>query len=204
MAIFLLIAISLGIITSLPFSALGAYMINQTLQKGFWQGFYIASISASFDVFYCFVSLLGMSLVIGSPCLRFGIQGAGLLFLIYIGYKIFFVKKEPKNPQKNITYFKNGMFVFSYYLSNPIIFAFWLNLASVLHGTLLMRSPIWKQVFFSICVGLGSLIINCLSLQLVIYGKTNLLSLRIIQKITAIIYVLSIVIFAYYLISSIL
>jgi len=198
------VAICLGIIISFPLSALGTYMINQTLQKGFWHGFTIALTAAGLDIIYCLTSLLGMSLIINIPWLRFGIQGIGLIFLIYIGYNTFFLKKTTKNPSKDIGHFKNGIFVFFYYLTNPTIFIFWVNLASILHGTFLINSPIWKHLFFSIGVGLGSLIINYIFLRLVIYGRKNLLSIKIIQKIAAIIYILSLVIFTYYLLSNIL
>ena len=210
-----LTALFLGVISSIPLGVLGAYMINQALEQGFRQGVFIASVGSFLDTIYCFASLLGIYLIIDLPWLRFSLQAAGLLFLIYIGYQLFLRKEDGKNlvaswsARHNITpihknsklnnYLQDGIFVGVYYLFNPIMAAAWINISSVLHSYPLLNKSISNQFLFSLIVGSSGLVISSFFLYLAIKIHKSILSFSTMKIITATLYLLALLFFAFYL-----
>ena len=214
----LIIALFLGAVTSFPLGALGAYMINKAIEKGFWSGFIIAIASASLDLTYCFTSLVGIYLIVDIPWLRLGIQAVGLIFLTYVGYQMFFKKKDFKtffsflkienhlNNNSKIfeDYFKDGIFVGLYYIFNPTLVAFWINISSVLHASVLKGYNVLFLLLFSFFVGLGGLLVSYVFLKVAVKFRNNVLSASIIKALMGGVYFLTLIIFAFYLLEGVL
>lgn len=163
------IAVVIGAITSVPLGPLGAYMISKMEKDGFWGGFSVGLIAAFVDTLYCGITLFGMPLVISVPLLRFIIQAIGLIVLLYVGGRYFFLHKQELNDKKvrSIVQKKVGMsklmphltgalVVFIFALSNPTLLAFWANMANLLHSSVLQYGGTLEYLTFSISVGLGS------------------------------------------------
>lgn len=180
----LLIGFVLGGVSSLPIGALDAYMINRMTKEGFWEGFSVGLFAAFVDALYCWISLFGISLIIDAPLHRSIIQAVGLIVLLYLGGRHFFLHKEELSDNKSrsvvqhtigmskiILHFKGTVVVLIFALSNPTLLAFWINMANLLHSSVLQYGGAREYLVFSASVGLGvgSLSICCIA----IYPKST-------------------------------
>ncbi len=204
------VAIFLGIIGSLPLGLLGSYMISRALDKGIKRGLLIAAFGSFFDGLFCFAALFGIYLIVNIAWLRFGIQAIGVVFLGYVGFLMFFKKKQKEFSffkkinflflgQKDLENYANDFFVVSvYYLLNPIFFAFWINISSMLHSFSLLRQSILAQFVFSFLVGFFGFLVSYLFLKAVLKTGKNFLATNLAKKIIGIVYFVALVIFAFY------
>ena len=178
--ILLLIGFALGGVSSLPIGALGAYMINRMTKEGFWAGFSVGLFAAFVDALYCWISLFGISLVIDAPLLRSIIQAIGLIVLLYLGGRHFFLHKEELSDNKSrsvvqntiemsklILHFKGAVVVLIFALSNPTLLAFWINMANLLHSSVLQYGGPREYLAFSTSVGLGSALCQYVVLRII-------------------------------------
>lgn len=180
MATILIIGFLLGAISSVPMGPLGAYMINKMNRDGFKAGLSVGLTAAFFDAFYSAISLFGIIIVIGTPLLNLSIQLIGLIVLLLVGGRNIFLHKEELSDFKNsgcnkfteriskyLPLFEGNIVAVIYNISNPTILAFWLNVANVLHGSVLKYSGPSEYVFFSLSVGLGSVVCQYSALSII-------------------------------------
>jgi arginine exporter protein ArgO len=159
----------LGIVLSVPIGPLGAYMVAKMEREGFGTAIFIGLITAIFDTLFCAVSLFGITTISANPQLYLIIKSVGLIILLYMGIRHFFLYKERifdvelitnviKNKKigKYLPHLKDTFFVIVYVVSNPTLLAFWINMASLLHESILKNKN--EYVLFSIGIGLGSLL----------------------------------------------
>ncbi len=207
-------AVILGVVGSLPLGFLGSYMINRALDRGIKKGLFIAAFGSFFDALFCFASLFGIYLIIKINLLRFGLQALGVIFLAYVGFLMFFKKKEEfsflkkadsllgKNELGN--YANDFLIVAVYYLLNPAFFVFWINISSMLHSFSLLRQSVLAQLVFSFFVGLFGFFVSYLFLKMVLKTGKNFLATDKAKKVMGIIYFIALIIFAFYVFEGLL
>jgi threonine/homoserine/homoserine lactone efflux protein len=209
-----MIGFVLGFFSSVPIGALGAYMINRFIRNGFWDGFTVGIFASVADALYCVVSLIGMAFIYDVPVLRSIVQAIGLLFLLYVSGSQFFSSpdksrfddevaknKRDKNNRTWSRHIKDLAVVYSFGLSNPTLWAFWTNMAQVLHASILKGEGISEYLLFSISVGVGSMVCQYVSLRFI--GKMHDLHKKsrvIIQWISASVFLMTSVYFGYHLV----
>jgi threonine/homoserine/homoserine lactone efflux protein len=211
----IMIGFVLGFFSSVPIGALGAYMINRFIRNGFWDGFTVGIFASVADALYCVVSLIGMAFIYDVPVLRSIVQALGLMVLLYIGGRQFFsspetsrlddddeVRGDKNNKNKTWSrYLKDLGVVFSFGVSNPTLWAFWTNVAQLLHLSTLKRADISEYLLFINSVGIGSMVCQYVSLRLI--GKTYDLHRKarvIIHWISASVFLVTVLYFGYHLV----
>jgi len=165
----ILIAFIIGAVASMPLGALGVYMFERMEKDGFRAGLSIGLTAAFVDTFYCAITLFGITLVIGTPVLHFIVQLVGLILLLYVGVKYLFIDKKKlrdfksqsivqksERMSKILSHFQGTVVVFILTFSNPTLLAFWVNMANLLHGSILKNGDILEYLVFSVSVGFGS------------------------------------------------
>lgn len=118
----------LGFLCSIPLGPMGVLIIQKTLNKGPWPGFFSGLGAACADLFYASIVAFGLNLFINDLMTEHQllVQIVGGLLLVILGVSIFF--KRPKAPQglseqeKRIS--KRGLFgdfisLFFLTVSNP-------------------------------------------------------------------------------------
>jgi len=188
LTLIIVLAVIIGFISSAPLGPLGAYMIRRMEKNGFWDAFPLGLFSALIDTIYCSVSLFGMSLVLEVPILRFIIEVVSLIVLLYVGKKYFFLQGEKleesdtekldNNNGKDsfqpngganrlMSHLKDASVVFIFAFSNPTLLAFWINMANLLHSSVLRNYGSMEYLAFSVGVGLGSALCQYTVLQII-------------------------------------
>jgi threonine/homoserine/homoserine lactone efflux protein len=191
MVTLLAIGFVLGAVISIPLGALGAFMINRTIRDGLWAGLSVGLWSAAANAFCCGISLGGLSLMTDIPLIRVSAQGAGLAFLIFVGARYLFSSHEQQNSFRNIDLearvnrnkpwnlqLQNLIIVVVYTVVNPTSLAFWANMASLLHSSILRSAGINEFLAFSGGVGIGSAFSQYVSLILVREAEQKFASTR--------------------------
>ena len=213
---FLIAGLLIGVVSSVPIGMLGAYMINRAVNKGFWAGFSVGLFAALVDALYCCIALFGMSFVVDIPVVRSLVQAIGLLVLLYIGKKHFLSRSDSyhvstndeaqpssTNNNKGLLHLKGFAVVITFALANPTLLAFWVNMAQVLHSSILLNSSGQHYLLFSGSVGIGSALCQYLVLRLV--GQvhhTHQKARTIIRWVGAVIFLTTFIYFSYQLIEK--
>lgn len=117
--------ILIGLTVSVPLGPMGVLIIQKTLHRGAWSGFFAGLGAASADLFYATVAAFGLGFVINTiKTHELLLQIVGGMFLIMVGLKIYF-----DNPLKQIKakqrVTKTGLFgdflsLFFLTASNPV------------------------------------------------------------------------------------
>jgi uncharacterized membrane protein len=99
-------------------------------------------------------------------------QVAGVLFLLFMGIReIFFSPK--KKSDKNELSLSNGMvignlfLVLGYYVSNPTIWAFWINFSAFINETIIVQQNLFNYILFSALFALG--VLSCQYLAILLF-----------------------------------
>ena len=185
----LVIAFLMGIVYSVPLGPLGQIMLNKAINKGFWHGFSMAIIGAGANFVYAFAFLMGTGSLIFNSKLRITIQIIGLLFLLYVGAKeiliplIFNYKKkksreleksgEPEIQFNGKVFLTNFFTVMSYFISNPTIVAFWINMSALINLKLIHQYSLWNYALFSSIFSFGTLTCQYLAILIVKRAQRN-------------------------------
>lgn len=167
----IIIAFFIGLIFSVPIGPLGMIMLKRSVEKGFWEGFTIAIINAFAGFIFSLSFLIGIGQVELDPTIKLIAQLIGLLFLSWIGIKEIFLKNHKHQTEKNISLNKksilrNLILVISYYISNPTLWAFWINISVYANTNLINESKLFNYVLFSFLYALGDLTTQYLAIQL--------------------------------------
>jgi len=180
----ILIAFGLGLIISVPLGPLGQMMLNRAIDRGFWHGFSIAVLSSIADFILCEFFLIGtISIGAINPWIKAILQIAGLVFFFYIGVKEFILpliksKRDKNHKIKTIVaekktkldeklLLKNIVVVGSYYISNPMIFAFWISISVLINQRFISHHDLLHYTLFSLFFAGGTLFCQYISLLFV-------------------------------------
>lgn len=162
-------AFFIGLLFSVPVGSLGMIMLKRSVDKGFWEGFSIAIIDSIAGFIFSLLFLMGIGQVDFDPAIKLVAQIFGLLFLLIIGLKEIFFKNKEKN-KLNLnkgSNLGNLFLVFGYYVSNPTIWAFWLNVSVFINSNFIHQNTLANYALFSLFYASGALICQYLSIQLI-------------------------------------
>lgn len=165
----IIIAFFIGLIFSVPIGPLGMIILKRSVEKGFWEGFTIAIIDAIAGFVFSLSFLIGIGQLELDPTIKLIAQLLGLVFLFWIGIKEVFFKKN--KYEKNITLNKgsllgNLILVIGYYIANPSLWAFWINVSVYANSNLLNERNLFNSILFSLFYALGVLTTQYLAIQL--------------------------------------
>jgi threonine/homoserine/homoserine lactone efflux protein len=219
MFLIIIIAFALGAVTSIPLGAVGQLMFNRLMKEGFRASLAIGLFSALLDAMYCEIALIGISLVFDSTIIRSVVQGLGLLVLLYYGHKHLLPMKRSaeKDNERTVeleynrksnwfSHVKHFAAVIIITMSSPTLIAFWINMAHVLHSSVLADRGVREYTLFSITVGLGSAFCQYVVLRIardvrLFHSPTRRM---IIQWLSTSIFMLAISYFIYHFIEELL
>lgn len=214
----IIIAFVLGLIIAVPLGPLGQMMLNRAINKGFWHGFSIAILSSIADFIFCEFFLIGtISIGAINPWIKIILQTAGLIFLFYIGTKEFIlplikskydkihitkaiVAKEKLKFNKKVL-FKNTVMVGSYYISNPMGFAFWLSISVLINQKFIFHHDLLHYTLFSLFLAFGTLVSQYIS---ILFVKKTGVKKDIFKYIAIPLYSVTLIYFAFYVAQNIL
>ena len=165
-------AFFIGLLFSIPLGPLGQIMLRRAMDQGFWQGFSIAIMDAAAGFTISLLFLFGAGQLNLDPTLRLIAQIAGLLFLIFIGIKEIFYPAKNKNTEKKVPVsggrlIENILMVIGYYISNPTIWIFWINLAGFVYQFQIIEKNSEQYFVFSVLYALGVLACQYLAIILI-------------------------------------
>lgn len=167
----IIIAFFIGLVLSVPIGPLGMIMLKRSTEKGFWAGFSIAIIDSIAGFLFCLTFLVGFAQIVVDPNIKLIAQVAGLLFLLFIGIKEIFFNVNKQNSKKNIVLNKgsligNLLLVIGYYISNPTLWAFWINISVYVNSNLISQNSLLSYILFSFLYALGVLTTQYLAIKL--------------------------------------
>ncbi len=166
----IIIAFFIGLIFSVPIGPLGMIMLKRSVEKGFWDGFSIAIIDSIAGFIFSLTFLIGFSQIELDPTFKLCTQVIGLLFLLFIGIKEIFFNANKQSIKKNIILNKgsllgNLLLVIGYYISNPTLWAFWINISVYANTNLISQNSLHNYILFSFLYALGVLTTQYLAIK---------------------------------------
>ena len=166
----IIIAFFIGLLFSVPIGPLGMIMLKWSVEKGFWSGFSIAIIDSIAGFIFSLTFLIGFSQVEIDPTFKLVAQVVGLLFLLFVGIKEIFFNTNKGNSKKNIALNKGSLLgnlflVLGYYISNPTLWAFWINISVYATSNLIFQNSLPDYILFSFLYALGVLTTQYLAIK---------------------------------------
>lgn len=201
----IILAFFIGLISSVPIGPLGMIMLNRTSENGFWDGFSIALLDAIAGFIFSLLFIIGIGQIEFDPVFKLIAQIFGLIFLVFIFIKEIFFKMTKHQKERIIplnlgSFLGNLLLVISYYISNPTLWVFWINISVYANDNLINKSNLFNSIFFSLLYALGSLTTQYLAIQLM----KNMNEFEKTKKILKFFsYGLFMLTFSYFLLSSI-
>jgi len=167
----IMIAFLIGLVFSVPIGPLGMIMLKRSKEKGFWAGFSIVIIDSVAGFIFSLSFLIGIGQIEFEPNLKLAVQIIGLLFLLYIGIKEIFLKDSKSVVKNDISLngksvFSNILLVIGYYISNPTIWAFWINISVYANSNIFYDKNLLDYFLFSFLYALGSMTTQYASIKL--------------------------------------
>ena len=167
----IIFAFFIGLVFSIPIGPLGVVMLKQSVEKGFWAGFTIAIMDAIAGFIFSMSFLIGIGQIELDPTIKLIAQLIGLILLVFIGIKEIFFKKDKNNTKKNISLNRssllgNLLLVIGYYIANPTLWAFWVNISVYANSNLLGENNMLNSIIFSMLYALGVLTTQYLAIQI--------------------------------------
>ncbi len=215
----LVIAFLMGIVYSVPLGPLGQIMLNKAINKGFWHGFSMAIIGAIINFLYSFIFILGIGNLIRYRTLIFFIQPVGLLYLLYIGVREILIssvdhhKKNKKfnHPKVNVhqikfgvkEFFSNLLTVSTYFISNPTMFAFWINFSAIINLKMIHDHNLTDYILFSLAFATGTLTCQYLAITIVKKSRKFINFSRIMHYVSSSLFFVMITYFIYLMVHNI-
>lgn len=177
----------IGFLASVPVGPINMSLISTTIHTGYKQGIFIALGAALMDFIYMLLALFGVSLLTFNQDIIYTIQIAGILLITVIGIKEILVKeskfiKEEKEAEKRPRKRKFFALGVAFYISNPMILAFFAGIATWLKAQQIITHDIPIYLLTAVGVGIGSLSWFALLGQLVSHYKTRV-SISLLMKI---------------------
>ncbi len=168
----IILAFFIGLISSVPIGPLGMFMLKRTATDGFWDGFSIALLDAIAGFFFSLLFLIGIGQIEFDPMFKLIAQLLGLIILVFIFIKEIFFKKSKYQKVKTISlssksFLGNLLLVIGYYISNPTLWGFWINISVIAKSTILKENNIFNSIIFSLLYALGTLTTQYLAIQLI-------------------------------------
>lgn len=160
---FFLVGILLGFVAAIPLGPVNAFVISQSMKRGFSHGFVAGITAALLDFSYCLVALLGLALITDNIA-RYQIHLkiiAGTIML-FVAWRIYGYSRKPlpSREAKTSSSFtpKPIIGVVLLYVSNPSLYFFWIWAAgwAASHGWILSYAA--APYFFALSCGLGGFI----------------------------------------------
>lgn len=158
---FILIGLLVGFVAAIPLGPINAFVLSQTLKRGFFHGLLAGITAAVLDFVYCLAILAGFfhikfNLSPALPYLK--VIAAGLLFAI--GLRLFIQSRSftlSTGPQKPWTASARPMVgTLLLYISNPSLYFFWFAVAGTMTAHGLVRQGLGWAALFSFACGVGS------------------------------------------------
>ena len=165
-------AFFLGLLFSIPIGPLGQIMLKRAAERGSWHGFSIAIPDAAINFIYSAVFLIGMGQLDLNPIVKLTAPVAGVLFLLFMGIREIFFSPKKKSVKKELS-LSNGIvignlfLVLGYYVSNPTIWAFWINFSAFINETIIVQQNLFNYILFSALFALG--VLSCQYLAILLF-----------------------------------
>ncbi len=165
-------AFFIGLIFSIPVGPLGVVMLKRSVEKGFWAGFTIAILDAIASFIFSLSFLVGIGQIELGTTIKLIAQLIGLILLAFISIKEIFFKKNKSKTKKNISLNKSGLLgnmllVIGYYIANPTLWAFWVNISVYANSNLLGENNMFNSIIFSLLYALGVLTTQYLAIHII-------------------------------------
>ncbi|MDR0834193.1 MAG: LysE family transporter [Candidatus Symbiothrix sp.] len=152
---------SIGILVSAPMGPVGLLIIQRTLNKDRWHGFFSGVGAAGSDLFYATITCMGMGIVVSFiEKSQSVLQLVGSIFLFFYGLYTFRtnpVKNLHKGGVKTRTYSQDTLSAFLLTLSNPLILVLYIALFARFN---FIAS---NDKVYSMLVGLSSILLGALA-----------------------------------------
>lgn len=166
----IIIAFLIGLIFSVPIGPLGMIMLKRSVEKGFWEGFSIAIIDAIVGFIFSLTFIIGIGQLEFDPIIKLIAQLFGLIFLVYFSVKEVFFKKHKYQKEKIILLNKGSLLgnlflVIGYYIANPSLWAFWINISLYANSYLYNGSNLINSILFCLFYALGTLTTQYLAIR---------------------------------------
>jgi len=159
--VFILIGIMVGFVAAVPLGPINAFVLSQTLKRGFFHGMLAGMTAAALDFVYCLANLVGFFHIKFnlSPVLPYlKVVAAGLLFAIglrlFIQSRTFTLSTGPQKPWAASARPAVGAVLL--YISNPSMYFFWFAVAGTMTAHGLIRQGLGWAALFSLACGVGS------------------------------------------------
>lgn len=158
----IVIGFLIGFLAAIPLGPINAFVLSQTLKRGFLHGMLAGLTAGVLDIVYCLAVLAGffhlkVNLAPVLPYLK--VIAASLLFAIglrlFLQSRTFSLPVGPLKPQ--VTSARPAIGVFLLYISNPSLYFFWFAVAGTMTAHGLIRQGIGWAALFSVCCGIGSM-----------------------------------------------
>jgi len=156
----IIFAFIIGFIASVPVGPLNLFAISQVVKRGFWAGFLVGLTSASLDVTYSYLGLVGFShLMINLAEFVPYVKIFAIVLLLSISIRLFKQARHFEKPKSKNTISAAHRPIITallLYLTNPALYAFWLAVAGFATAHHWVAKTGFDAVVFSLFAGLGA------------------------------------------------
>jgi len=152
-----LIGAVLSFLSSIPLGPVNFAIIQATLKNGKHHGLMIGLGAMVVEFFYCLLSVLGFKLFLDNPGVQDVIHLLSIPLLILLGI-ISLRKVETEDENKPIKLPKqhnNFLLGASLSITNPMVFAYWIWMTSLLQSKGMLDSTFLSLMIFALGVGAG-------------------------------------------------
>jgi L-lysine exporter family protein LysE/ArgO len=160
---FIFLGIIIGFAAAVPLGPVNVFIVSQTLKHDYVHGLMAGLTTAAMDTLYCLVALVGFfhfhfNLV---PYVGW-MKGAATILLVGLGVRLIRQAARIDPPviqeKRTIKASRPIIGVILLYLSNPMIYAFWIAVAGTVTAHSLVADTGWSPVAFAISCGLGAVL----------------------------------------------
>lgn len=162
----ILTGILIGFFAAIPLGPINIFAISQALERSFIHSICVGITSAFLDIIYSFIAVIGfLHAVSALHRFSFLLKLFGAMLLIVISIRViqrsrdYGEMNEVTFSQKSTkSYSKSVIFTFILYVSNPILYTFWLAVAGTVTASQWVTHKGWQPFVFAFSCGLGSLL----------------------------------------------
>lgn len=185
-------AIAIGILISAPMGPIGMLVIQRTLSKGRWPGFFTGIGAALSDLLYCLLTGLCLSFItdfLDSHKLAIQILGSAVL----LAFGIYLFRKNPTRALKTVdvnanNYWSDFVTGFLLTFSNPLILFFIIGLFA--RFNFFLPEYMWGHYVVAYTLIFGGALLWWLGVSTLVSRlgrRINVRSLKLINRVIAII-----------------
>jgi threonine/homoserine/homoserine lactone efflux protein len=163
---FVLLGIFFGLLASVPLGPVNFFVAAQALKRDFFHGFLAGLTAATLDASFCFVALAGFfKIKLNLPYSMIVLKVVAAVIILLLARKLVRDSKTFEIPEDRdrvpSASPKPIIGVFLLYVTNPVLYMFWIFVAGTvtghnLLGQNLVRYGTWTAVGFAVVVGLSS------------------------------------------------